>query len=239
VLVVAAFREWTVLPHDPLEQIADNVWRVEGDIPDMKLVRRVMTVVRTTDGRLVIHNAIALDEPNMRALEALGEPYAIIVPNGWHRLDAPSFCARYPALQVYCPAKAAKAVDKVVPVTGDYEGFRLGPQVQLRYLPGVKAAEGVMEARSQDGVTLVFNDLLNNLPRLPGFVGWTYGLFAGTGRPGVHRFVGRMLVRDRTQLREDLLRQAARPELQRVIVSHGAAVLENAPGFLRQIAERL
>ena len=36
--------EWNVLPHGPLTQLADNLWWVEGDLPNMSL-ERCMTVI--------------------------------------------------------------------------------------------------------------------------------------------------------------------------------------------------
>ncbi len=56
--------EWRVLAHGPAEPLAENLWRVEGALPGMSL-RRVMTVAKRTDGRLVVHSAIALEEGAM------------------------------------------------------------------------------------------------------------------------------------------------------------------------------
>ena len=69
---MAAPRPWTVDRHDPIEKLAENLWEVEGDLPGMGLRRR-MTVVRLGDGRLVVHNAIALEESSQKQLEAWGE----------------------------------------------------------------------------------------------------------------------------------------------------------------------
>jgi hypothetical protein len=78
------FETWTVLPHGPIEKLSENLWRVEGTMNDGK-IKRVMTIARMKDGRLVVHNAIAL-EPELQAeIEAFGTPAAIVVPNGFHR----------------------------------------------------------------------------------------------------------------------------------------------------------
>ena len=50
--------DWTVLPHGPIERLAENLWWVQGDLPGMSL-KRVMTVARLDDRRLVIHSAIS------------------------------------------------------------------------------------------------------------------------------------------------------------------------------------
>ena len=94
-------RPWTVLRHDPLRKLAENLWEVVGDLPGMPLTRR-MTVVRLGSGELVIHSAIACDPATMRSIEALGTPAYIVVPSAFHRLDAHAYKARYPGARVVC-----------------------------------------------------------------------------------------------------------------------------------------
>ena len=115
--------DWQVLPHGDLVPLAENLWRVEGELPKMEL-RRCMTVARTSGGELALHSAIAMDEAHMAELEALGTPTFLIVPNGWHCLDAARYKARYPDLKVICPKQARKLVErKVQSVSGTYEDF--------------------------------------------------------------------------------------------------------------------
>jgi hypothetical protein len=47
-----------------------------------------MVLARMRDGRVVVDNAIALDDASMRELEAWGEPSVLIIPNRYHRQDA-------------------------------------------------------------------------------------------------------------------------------------------------------
>ena len=92
-------RSWTVLPHRPLEKLEANLWRVEGDLPNGGF-KRVMTVARMRDGGLVIHNAICVGPGLMAELEAFGTPRVLVVPNGYHRLDALVWKQRYPQVRV-------------------------------------------------------------------------------------------------------------------------------------------
>jgi hypothetical protein len=234
----AAHTEWTVLPHGPLERLTDNLWRVRGELPGMPL-GRVMTLVRRTDGRVVVHNPIALEEPLMAEIEAWGAPAFLLVPNGWHRLDAPPFARRYPGAVVLCPVAAAKRVAKVVRVDGSYRDFPIDPTVALAHLDGMGEREGFLEVRSPDGVTLVFNDAVFNLPNMPGFSGLVYRLTGSTGRPRVTRIARWFMVRDRRAFRAELERLAALPDLRRVIVSHGE-MMTDAPGAtLQRVAAEL
>src|SRR5690349_22929626 len=97
-----AHTEWTVLPHGPIQRLSERLWRVEGTLPSLPLPR-VMTIARRSDGGLVVHNAIAVDDTVRAEIAAWGPIAAIIVPNGYHRLDAPAFHSRYPGARVVCP----------------------------------------------------------------------------------------------------------------------------------------
>jgi hypothetical protein len=117
-------KEWTVLPHGPLEEIDDGILTVTGEIgmPLAKLERR-MTVVRLNGRRLVIYSAIALDPAGMARLESFGQPAFLIVPSDLHRLDARIYKDRYPAMKVVAPQGARKKVEEVVPVDTGRSGL--------------------------------------------------------------------------------------------------------------------
>ena len=66
------FETWTVCPHQPIEKIHDNLWRVEAPFPGSPFPR-TMILARLGDGRIVVHNAIALDEAEMKEVEAWGK----------------------------------------------------------------------------------------------------------------------------------------------------------------------
>lgn len=236
--MAAAHKRWTVLAHGPIEKLHDRLWRVEGDVPNMA-IKRVMTLARMADDRLVIHSAIALDAPAMKQIEQWGEPAFLVVPNGWHRLDAPAFRERYPSLQVVCPRGSRKAVEKVVPVDLTYDEFPSDDHVSLEHAPGTKDGEGVMRVRGESGATLVFNDLIFNLPHGPGLAGLIFRLMGSTGGPRVTRIGRLFVVRDRAALRAYLEKLAAEPKLERIIMSHGAPIVRDPADVLRSIAEKL
>lgn len=211
--------DWKVLPHDPIEKLADNLWRVRGKLPNMSL-RRVMTVVRLSDGRLVIHSAIALEDAAMRELEAFGTPAFLVVPNRFHRLDAARYKRRYPSLRVLCPAGARKHVEQVVPVDGD-DLELADPAVKVERLAGIRDYEHVMIVRSSDGVTVVFCDAVFNMGKPRDFAGkLAAALMNNAGAPKVSRLFRLVGVKDKRALRGELERFAALPDLARVIVAH-------------------
>jgi len=84
---MGVYQSWTVLPHAPIEKLESNLWHVDAKMADGKTPRQ-MTLARMRDGRVVVHNGIALEEERMKELEAWGTPSFLVVPNGFHRQDA-------------------------------------------------------------------------------------------------------------------------------------------------------
>jgi hypothetical protein len=166
------FKEWTVLPHGKLMKLEDDLLSVVGKL-EMPLgdYPRRMTVVRLQDGRLVIYSAIALDEPEMEALEEYGTPAFLIVPGDIHRLDARIWKDRYPGLMVIAPAGARERVEQVVPVDATEVDFG-DPRVRFVAVPGTEGHEAALLIERPSGATLVVNDLIWNLDHRRGLGGW-------------------------------------------------------------------
>lgn len=226
-----SFKEWTVLPHDPIEELAPNLWTVSGKMP--KGQQRRMVMARLEDGRIVIHNAIALSEDEMSKLDAWGEVAAIVVPNAFHRQDARIFHQRYPKAQVFAPAGAIKRVAELVPVAGDYGRVPSDRTFTAEHLDGLKEREGVLRVVSENGTRVVFNDAVLNYPLTPGIKGYLVG---PTGRPSVPRFCRWMFVSDKRAFSRHLERMADR-DLSAIIVGHGEHVSDDAALVLRSLAE--
>jgi hypothetical protein len=234
--------DWKVLDHGEPEALSDNLWSVTGTVPKMPLRRR-MIVARSRDGGLILHSAIAMDEAGMAWLEGLGALQVLVVPNGWHRLDAPRYKARYPQLRVLCPAGSEKRVARVVAVDATYDDgqpFAGDDSIALIHLDGVGRSEGVMRVRSADGHTLVFNDAVFNLAHLPGFFGLIYGrLMGSTGGARVTPLFRFWAMRQKKHFRAHLERLAQTPDLRRIFVAHGDPISADPGAVLGQVAARL
>lgn len=229
-----AFDTWQVLPHRPIEKLESNLWRVEGDLPGNNGTR-VMTIVKTKSSGLVVHNPIALEEDVMKEIDAFGDVTTIIVPSGYHRLDSKNFKQRYPKAKIVAPEGARKKVEQVVKVDGAYDG-QIDDGVTLTHLEGLKNAEGIMEVDSDGKKTVVFNDCVNNLPKLGGLFGF---LLSPTGMPAVPRITRWFMAKDMKAFRANLERIAETKNLARIIVSHGKPMTDDPSGVLKTVAARL
>lgn len=198
-----------------------------------------MSIVRLASGDLVVNNVIACDAPTMAAIDALGPVRWIIVPSGFHRLDAPAYAARYPAAKVVAPAGSAKRVSERCRVDGTLDALPADPVLRWEVLDGVPA-EAVLVHSHAGATTLVFNDALMNLPaKLPGLAGFAMGLIGSTGGPKVTPTAKWFLIRDRPRYAAHLRRLADTPGLARVIVAHGANLTSDAAAALTSAADQL
>ncbi len=227
--MAACFTEWTVLPHDPIEKLTENFWCVQGVMPDGKTTRK-MSVIRLRDGSLLFHNAVALKEEAMQELEAFGKPSYIVVPGAFHRQDARIWKDRYPGAKVVAPAGAKKKVDGIAKVELDYRDAPSDETVKLAYFDGCKEKEGYVEVHSESGTTLVINDVVCNLPKSGGLLGFFMG---PTGQASVPRISRWMIVKERTAVGEHLERLAKIPDLRRVVLSHGDNLVNDPNEALR------
>jgi hypothetical protein len=228
------FTTWTVLPHDPIQKLTDNLWRVSGTLNQGKNQRQ-MVLARLADGRVVIHNAIALREEDMKQLEAWGTPAVLFVPNAFHRQDAVIWKQRYPKLMVVTPAGARKRVEQVVPVDALTEEAPGDDRVRLAPVEGVPG-EGVLEVRSAGETSLIFCDAVLNMPRRTGLLGFALAPTGQVSVPRVMRWIG---VKDKHAFAGHLERLAGTAGLRRVLFGHGDTITDGAPAALRRVVSQL
>jgi hypothetical protein len=230
------FETWTVFPHGPIEKLGENLWRVEAAFPGAPFDRE-MHVARMKDGGLVIHNAIALNDDEMKELEAWGTPKWLIVPNGGHRMDSRIWKARYPDMKVIAPAGAKAKVAEIVKVDESKADF--DDTVHYEVLEGTKEREGVMRVTADGKSHLVFCDGLMNIRKLRGFGGFMMGLAGFKSAALKVTFPARMsIVADKKAYRAHLERLAT-DDLARIDMAHGEPVTENAAAALKNAASEL
>lgn len=233
-------KQWKVLPHGPLTQLEDRILTVVGDIqmPLMEFPRR-MTIVRLVDGRLVVFNAIALDEDEMARIDAFGTPAFLIVPNDHHRLDAGIWKQRYPETRVVACEGSRERVEDIVHVDIVSPDF-LDPGVEFATVPGTDGREAALIVNTDEGATLILNDLVGNLRNMRGIGGWMLKMMGfATDEPRVPNPPKLTLIKDQDALLEQFLRWSKIPRLKRILVSHGEPIEHDPAGVLRELAKSL
>jgi hypothetical protein len=228
------FTTWTVLPHEPITKHSENFWSVSGNMPGGN--QRRMSVARRSDGKLVLHNAIALDADEMAELEAFGKPAFLVVPNGFHRMDSKIYKQRYPDMAVLCPMAAREKIAEVVEVAGHLDEMPKDDDVELFHLRGLKEREGALRVKGKTGTALVFNDTLLNMKDQGALKEF---FMAPTGALSVPRFMRWMMVKSGAELKSHLEELADSPGLSQIVPGHGDVVVKHAPSALRQAAARL
>ncbi len=244
--------EWDsrVLSHGQIEELAPNLWHATGTLPGSIMVPREMVVYRLADSSLLIHSAIALNEPSMAFLESLGTPKILVVPNRIHRLDAGVYKQRYPQLIVVCPAAAKPYVEQVVAVDGIAEEVLPAYGITCHEPAGIHPQELVYELPLPTGKALVFTDILFNLnksyfkqhlPTEKFLLQWL-----GTSAIGSSGFFGitalgkRFFMSDRNAYRQWLEALAdSIPDLRVISVAHGNPIVADCNYQLRSAAARL
>jgi hypothetical protein len=236
----ATLEKWEVQPHEALTEAGDGILTVAGEIrmPLGNFPRR-MTVARLGGGRTAIYSAIALDEPEMKRIEQLGEPAFLIVPGDHHRLDARIWKTRYPAITVIAPPGAREAVEQAVRVDATSDVLS-DPEVKLVIVPGTGGHEAALEIRRAEGLTLVLNDVLANVAHPHGLGAHIMARLFGFGvhHPQVPRPV-RHGMESKVALAAQFDLWAAEPRLKRIIVSHGDVIEDDPAQVLREIADAL
>lgn len=229
---------WEVLPHGPVREVAPGILTVVGQIPmPLGNFPRRMTVVAIDRKRSAIFSPMPLREHSMIAIEALGAPAYLIVPNGGHRLDLRPFHARYPKAKIVtAPGSKARVEEAARPAQARAS---LGRHARLLTLAGCKERELVLRIDRDSEVTLVTNDVIGNVAHPEGFGARLMSRLLGFGpRARVTRPARWFFIEDRAALAAQFREWANIEGLKRLIPSHGDIV--DRPGaLLERLAKSL
>jgi hypothetical protein len=225
-------RPWTVTPHDPIEKLDDNLWAVEGAVPGLP-IRRRMCIVKRSDGQLLFHNAVPLDEKSLAEVLAWGKPAFLIIPHDQHGIDAHGVCEKL-GVKIYGPKASQEKMRARWNLAGTLDELPADPGVSFESLDGAKTGEPVGIVRSGGRVTLLFSDAYQDATgyKLP----LPMRILGFGGGPKVVPVFKWLFVKDKAALRAHLERLAALPGLERIVPCHGAIKKTDAATVLRQVA---
>lgn len=232
-------RPWIVTRHDALEQLDENLWAVDGDVPGFPPAagfHRRMSIVKLSDGRLLFFNAMPVLDATLDAIRALGKPALLLVPHHLHAIDAHSFREKLD-LAVYTAAQSIEKVRAILPVAGALEDLPRDPAFSIETLPSSKFGEAGVVVKSGPRASLLVCDILLNVPHGGGFAGFMFKLLGFTGPvPKLAPMVRLRAFSDKAAARKDLLRLADLPGLTRIVPSHGPVIANDPAGTLARAA---
>jgi hypothetical protein len=227
-------------PHGPIAFVDDGLFVVSGRWKRSPLERR-MTVVRLSSGEVAVHSAIAMDEPGMSALESIGRPSWILVPNALHASEAGWYAERYPAAHVLVPAEArARLFERIGRIDGSLdEDWPDAYRGELSVVPlrGTRIGEvAFVHAPSR---TLVLTDAVFHYRGrdLPWLARAFMRLNGAYGRFGPSRIFRSFIVTDRGAFRASI-DELLEHEFDRVVMSHGRVLETGGKNAMRQAFER-
>jgi hypothetical protein len=214
-------------PHGPIGFVDDGLFVVE----------RKMTVFLLASGEVAVHSAIAMDEAGMAALEAIGRPSWILVPNSLHCSDAGWYGDRYPSARILVPAAArVKLFDRVRRIDGSIDDDwpeALRGELAVVPLRGTRIGEVAFvhgPSRTLVLTDAVFNYREQDLP-------WLARTFMRGNRAydrfGPSRIFTSFVVEDRDAFRTSMA-ALLEHDFDRVIMSHGRVLEAGGKNALRE-----
>jgi hypothetical protein len=216
-----------------LVAFADGVWVCTAPVRFLGLrLTATMTVLRLRDGSLLLHSPVALTPELRAAVEALGRVAHLYAPNTFHHLAVSPWAAAFPSARLHAPAGLAKKrrdlrIDRV-PGSSPEPAF--DGAVEEVPIAGFRLEETALLYRPAR--TLVVADLVHNVGR-PQHA-WTK-LYTGTmgfyDRIALSRLIRAVAFFDRAAARRSVDAVLALP-FDRLVVGHGAPILEDAPQAL-------
>jgi len=212
-----------VVADGPLIPFAEGVW---VDIAPVRFLgmrlTATMTVLRLSDGTLLLYSPLALTTERRAAVEALGPVAHLYAPNLYHHLWIGEWATAFPSARLHAPVGLTKKrrelrIDRVH--NAAQEPAFVGVVDELR-IDGFRLEESVLVYRPAH--TLVVADLVQNVGRPQHR--WTK-FYTRTmrfyDRVALSRMIRWTAFSDRSAARRSLDELLARP-FDRLIVGHGA-----------------
>ena len=185
-----------------------------------------MTVIRLSDGRILLHSPVALDAELRAELDALGQVCLAVAPNRVHHLHAGAVALVYPETRLWvAPGLERKRPDlEFVAVLGDEAPEEWRGEVDQVFFRG-RPYENEVVFFHRASRTLILCDLAFNFgPRAAAPTRLLMKLLRSYGRFGPSK-LDPLLIRDRDAARQSLEHILAW-DFDRVVVAHGE-VLES------------
>lgn len=222
-----------------LVEFGPEIWTAEGPVVTGAAGFRYptrMTVMRLPGGTLVVWSPVALSPELRSQTEALGKIGFILPPNSLHHSFVAEWQQAYPEAAVLAPpgltnkrADIRFAGNITDPLPEPWQG-----EIEVVVCWGNTITEEAVFFHRRSG-TILFADLIQHLPN-DWFGGWRgivarLDLMTGAEAAVPRKF--RMAFRDRQAARDAVVRILRWPS-RAILIAHGAPVVGDTQGFLRQ-----
>ena len=206
-----------------LTPFAEGVWVDTAPVRFLGMqLTATMTVLRLSDGNLLLYSPLALTPERRAAIEALGPVAHLYAPNLYHHLWIGEWAAAFPSARLHAPVGLAKKrrdlrIDRAHNAAPEPAFAAVIDELRI---DGFRLEESVLVYRPAR--TLVVADLVHNIGRpqhrWTKFYSRTMGFY---DRVAVSRMIRWAAFSDRAAARRSLDELLARP-FDRLIVGHGA-----------------
>ncbi len=222
-----------IFPHGDPVQLAPNLWQVTGSLPIP--LKRNMTIYRLPNGKLLLYSVVALDEPGLKKLEALGEPAYVVVPHALHVMDAAFYKRRYPQARMLAEADAQKRVRCDIDATTQ-EGLSelAGSGVRTRVVPGMRFDEVMLDLDIEGGRAIVVTDVATR--SFGAKANLAVRLLGPPGTFGTPRIVKFRQVKDKRAIAGFFTELAGAADIALVAPSHGPPLVADVSAAFREAA---
>jgi Domain of unknown function (DUF4336) len=200
-----------------------------------------MTVIRLTNGGLVVHSPTKLDFVSQEEFQRLGPIVAIIAPSWWHDLYLREYLSAYPEAGRYAAPTLVKW-NRSLPFRELLDG--LAPslwtnEIDQVHVQGIGLILDEIVFYHRRSRSLIVADLLFNLSEKDAWITRTMGSAVIGPFPGC-RFARlyRPAVTDRRRMRTTIERILAW-DFDQIIVGHGAVVENNGKEVFRKALQWL
>jgi hypothetical protein len=213
-----------------LVKVAEGIHCAESEVkmPGGVRMSTRMTILRLSNGKLLVHSPIRLDDALVKAIDALGEVAYIVSPNRMHHLFFGPSAERWPGAKTFGPPGLAEKVptlriDEVLTDTAPSVWADELEQVVVQGAP--KMSEVVMFHKPTR--TLVVSDLFFNIVHPPNLATKVVLTLMGTRGKLAKSRGWKLMTEDKTAFKASV-RKVMAWDFDRLVMAHGEVVEKNA-----------
>ena len=209
--------------------LAEGIWTTSAPVSFIGLqLSSTMTVIRLSEG-LLLHSPVAMTPELRAAVEDLGEIAHLYAPNTFHHMWLGEWSEAFPEAQVHAPAELAKKRSELR--IDRHHGGGFSEELVEVPIEGFRLRETALVHPATN--TLIVTDVVHNIGRPEH--GWTKlytDLMGFYDEVALSRFIRWTGFDDKVAARRSVDALLDLP-IERLIVGHGAPILENAGPALR------